>query len=89
MRRHVVPVPSRGRRHRLQRADVLGADAAMGDRGEPEIAVFRILAQSFAIPACVGGRRARERRQRFGERAGTGVARRQGDHGRAYLSINA
>ena len=74
VRRHVVPMPAGRRGHRLQRADVLDAQAPAGRGGEPEVAVLGVVAQAFAVPPRVGGAHARERGQRGGERARAVVA---------------
>jgi hypothetical protein len=74
MRRHVVPVPAGGRGQRFQCPYVLDADATVGCGGETKVAILGVVAQAFAIPARIRRARPRERRQRFGERARTGVA---------------
>jgi hypothetical protein len=53
---------------------VLDAQAAARGCGKAQVTVLGILAQAFAVPARVGGGRARERAQRFGQRARAVVA---------------
>src|SRR6185295_19262627 len=73
--RHVVPVPARRLGHRLKGANVLGADATVGCGREPEVAVFGVFTQSFAIPGRLGRAHMRERGQRLREFARAVVAR--------------
>src|SRR5438876_3567314 len=66
---HVVPVPASGFRHRLERSNVLGPDAPVGDGGEPEVAVLGVLAKPLAVPGRISRAHACERGQRLRERA--------------------
>src|SRR5437899_860981 len=72
---HVVPVPASGFRHRLERSNVLGPDAPVGDGGEPEVAVLGVLAKPLAVPGRISRAHARERGQRLRKLARAVVTR--------------